>query len=254
MRFPEFLIRRYVRELVHKIKVCIVTNTSGDYHRIGGGGYGKERTVQFHASWGVHTPMKITLKAGFLFWVAGIMSVSARGQALLTVQPVAGNQVQQGQTITLDVFLSNLPQGMRAYQCRFQITPQAGATGTLTLADLTVPGPPLNLINTALFINAPGWPGDGTIPIRPDWVFAPPVPSSALTAIGVPNVEFTGFMFSGTVGPFAVPKYMGTIILRASSNASGNFTVTLTNPDDAGASTFLRVGAGVPIHPENQIA
>jgi hypothetical protein len=148
----------------------------------------------------------------------------------------SGTQVQQGQDVTIEVFLENLPRGVRGYQLDFAILPLTGATGTLSLADPHDPAQPGGdpSPNTSLFIDQ----------TRPNWVFAPPIPSPTVTAVNVANLREVAALFSGTVGPFGSQRYCGTIILRASASALGNFSVTLEGATNAtGAATYL-TGAG----------
>ncbi len=148
-------------------------------------------------------------------------------------------QVEQGEDVTVEVFLENLPRGIRGYQLDFAILPQAGATGSLSLADPDVPGPG-DPPNTALFIDE----------LRANWAFAPPLPPGAFVveSVNVPALREVAALSSGTLGPFATPRYCGTIVLRASTNppALGNFLVTLEGATNmAGAATFMFGSGGV---------
>ncbi|MEK6677308.1 MAG: hypothetical protein AABZ47_16860, partial [Planctomycetota bacterium] len=156
-------------------------------------------------------------------WTFLVVCPSSFGQATLRLVPLSST-VPQGGTVTVEVFVENLPRALRGYQTQLLIT--GGSAGTLTIADTADPPG-----NTAMFITD----------TRSDWVFAGG--GTVFPGFNVPLLQMTAARLSGGSGPFgATPKYCGTYIFRASSNANGEFQINFTNPapPTGSPSTFLR--------------
>jgi len=180
------------------------------------------------------------------------LAVSTVAEAVsLNMQRVGSGPVSPSSTVRVDVFVDDViaPQALRGYQVTAQITPQAGATGSLTLAPDTLAGVyeclggtndggPCTVPNSGT--NCPGGTCSGPSFVddgRADWVYSALASGSALTASipGQPTFAAT-LLNPGQSVVMTTPRYVGTVILQASANALGNFTIGFNPSTDF---TFL---------------
>jgi hypothetical protein len=137
--------------------------------------------------------------------------------------------------VTVEVYVDNVvsPNFLRSYQMTVEALPLTGAVGSLTLVDPTTPWPN----NPSIFIDVN----------RADWVFA-----GAAAFDGVnPSLLQIGAALISTTTQVTAPKYCGTYVFHASSDASGDFQLRLVvaPPDDAVQPTLLVDQNGLAIRP-----
>jgi len=179
-----------------------------------------------------------TLRGSCLF--IGLMSAVALGQAEISiVAPGGSNIVGPDGQINIEMRVNNIinPNRLRAYQVTLRITPQAGATGTLTLADTV--SPPQS--NTSVRVNTS----------RSDWVFFGTT-SGSFPVTNVQMMQIAATLLSPSDAPNVITaKYLGDYTLKASSNALGNFLLDFVltdpgNPDARPTQLISQDGLQIP--------
>ncbi len=130
--------------------------------------------------------------------------------AQIVLVPQQPGPIEPGGTIIVDAFIDSAVD-LRAYQVAVEIT--GGTAGQVAIKDM--------LVDNA----------------RPDWVFAGQQAVNAANRVGG---RMMGALYSGGIN-VAERKYAGTIVLEASADAFGSFTIklredhqqtTMKNPDN----------------------
>jgi len=180
------------------------------------------------------------------------VGASSANGATISYQRVGSGPVNPGTTVRIDTFINDITtpgDALRGYQITATVTPQAGSTGTVSLAPDSLSGVfecvggsadggPCTMANSAA--NCPGGTCSGPNFIddsRLDWVYSSLPAGSAITA-SVPNQPTFAATLLDPVRSqqMSTPKYLGTLIFQASATALGNFQIGLNASTDY---TFL---------------
>ncbi len=164
---------------------------------------------------------------GCLFF--GVISSLALGQPDISLVVPDGTTIVPGGglagEVEIEVFIDDVvaPTMLRSYQMTLEVVPLAGASGTVTLVDQVTPWPD----NQSIFIDIN----------RSDWVFAG---GAAFDGVN-PGLLQIGAALLSTTTEVTSPKYCGTYVFHASSDASGDFQIRLVvaDPDDQVQPTML---------------
>lgn len=187
--------------------------------------------------------------------VAGILGSTAFGQATLTMQLRSAGNVNPGTYREVDVFVNNVGGAFHllGYQAALQIVPQVGSQGSVILAPESTTGVfkclgGTNAGGTCTVANSttdcPGGACSSAVFVdetRADYVYK--TVTGGTIAVGTPSdVTFGEPTFGATIisasqsPQVSTPKYVGTYVIHAPSNAQGQFLLRFDpNPN----ATFL---------------
>jgi hypothetical protein len=172
--------------------------------------------------------------------------------ATLTLQRIGSGPVSPNGLVTVEVYANGvlLPDTVRAYQVRFATQGLSGSSGTLTLAPESLTGAYRciggsnddQLCTVANSVaDCPGGTCSGPLFVdetRADWVFGPPLtPALVISAANLTDWTVGSLVNLESATTITEQKYLGTAIFQASSNALGNFEISLVPGDDF---TFLQ--------------
>lgn len=191
----------------------------------------------------------------------GILAVlmatpAAFGQATLTLTPRNGTTMQPGQTKYIDVFVNGVTgtNFLRGFQVDVRVTPQGGSTGTVSIGQTTDTGiyqcvggtnagGACNVATGTTDCPGGSCPGAAYVDeTRTDYAFF----GLGTVAAAIPNQAVVGAtLLSPTQSPqVTTPRYLATLVFKASAGANGNFSLAFFNPGD---STFLIDRAGFDV-------
>lgn len=164
-------------------------------------------------------------------------AISAQAAELSLVVPAGTTTISPSGELTVEVFVNDIlePERLRGYQMTLEIVPGVGAVGSLALVDSTTPWPD----NQSIFVDT----------ARTDWVLSG---LPAFDMVDPIDLEIAATLLSGTYAlAVTEPKYCGTYILKASTDAAGDFQVRLVvaDPGDEVQPTMLLNQDGALIRP-----